>query len=170
MRSRGFILVLTLMLCTLLMVLGMGLLGSRSAQYRGAAGDLLAAEARALAEAGLEDARVKLDKDLFFPPPTSAEQLEFSYQEAVSAQDDGTVVGFYRVVLDLSRLESPAAPDVGHPSLYLVTSTGSLGPDPTKPLARVTLRMEVDVDEGTRPFNPPTRPFRVTDWVEGLLN
>lgn len=167
---RAFILALSLLLCVLLLVLGVGFLGKRAAQSAAANSEGLSAAARALAEAGLEDARVKLDKDMFFPPPADEDQKFFSYGEKMT-DVAGTTVGFYFVDLDLQFATAPDPPDPSHSSVIRVTSIGSVGEDPNAPRAMVTLRMEVDVDEGRAgpPPEPPTRPFRIIDWVDEVL-
>jgi len=83
----------------------------------------------------------------------------------------GTPLGFYFVTLDLSHATAPDPPDPTYSSVIRVTSTGSLGPDPNAPRAVVTLRMEVDVDEGLAgpPPTPPTRPYRIIEWLDEVL-
>lgn len=163
---------MSLLLCVLLLVLGVGFLGKRAAQSQAGAAESLAAKARALAEAGIEDARVKLDKDLFFPPPGDVDQTQFSYQEALYDASGANLAGYYDVVIDLSQRHAPDPPDPYYPSIILVTSTGLVGDNPKAPLAAVTLRMEIDVDEGD-PGPPivelPTVPFKITDFTDDVL-
>lgn len=170
-RPQAFILALSLLLCVLLLVLGVGFLGKRAAQSAATASEALALRARALAEAGLEDCRVKLEKDMFFPPPGDEEQLIFSYSEPVYSLLDGSLEGLYMVTLDLTRRSAPDPPDPIFPSVIHVTSTGSLGDDADHPRAVVTLRMEVDLDEGKRSptVTDPFYPMRITDWSDEVL-
>jgi type II secretory pathway component PulK len=62
-------LILCLMLSALFLVMVLGMLGSRGPQQEAAAALRQYHQASALAQAGLQDFRVKLAKDLKFPPP-----------------------------------------------------------------------------------------------------
>lgn len=173
-RRRAFLLVIAMLMTLMLVILGMGFLGRRGPQYAASMAHERGMQARALAEAGLEDARVKLEKDLFFPPPGDSDQFMFSYSEVVrettGVSSDGVVVGSYTVTIDRRFETAPDPPDPRWASVYIVESLGSLGEDPLHPLATVRLRMEIDYDEG-RP-DPPgapiagTQPMRVTDVRE----
>lgn len=170
MKRRAFMVMLVMLLSLLLFVMGMGFLGKRSAQYSGAISRMKAAQARALAQAGLEDARVKLEKDLFFPPPGDRDQTLFSYTEEVK-DDAGAIVGYYTVTLDSRYRHAPDPPDESYPSVILVEAIGSLGADSQRPDAVVHLKMEVDLDDGKRNVAgrdpiPPSQPLRVTNYSE----
>ena len=163
MKRRGFLLILSLLLCVFLLLCGMAFMGKRAAQYRGAFAMQKGIRARALAEAGLEDARVKLDKDVSFPPPGDRDQTLFTYSETVR-DSAGQVVGSYTVTVD-SRWKVPQnPPDPNSPSVILVTSVGNLGGDPARPEATYALRMEIDCDDDYE--LPPRAQFQTTDWVE----
>ncbi|MEW6278397.1 MAG: hypothetical protein AB1758_07250 [Candidatus Eremiobacterota bacterium] len=129
----------SLLLLILLLVLGFAQLNARVAQYRAAREATSSVQALALAEAGLEDARVKLDRDADFPPRGAVDQLVFSYQEDVFDLDNATRVGSYVVTVDL-RWRAPPA------SIVRITSEGQAGP-PGAPTGRRRLTMEVDVAE-----------------------
>lgn len=145
MRARGSTLIAMLLILTVMLILGMGLLGSRVARYRGANESLAAAKAQAIAEAGMADARTKLDKHLFFPPPgESEEQLIFSYAEDFS-EPGGKVLGSYEVTIDKRWSVEPY-------QLIVVTSVGVLG-EAEDPEARRSIRAELDL--GVRP----------TEWI-----
>ncbi len=160
---RGFVLVFSLLLLLLMALGGMILLGQRAAQYRAAALAPKTALARALAQAGLEDARVKLEKDLNFPPPGDLNQVLFSYEEAVRDLD-GQLVGHYFVTVD-GRHRVPEQPPAAYaPSLVVVTAMGRAGPDPEAPEAVYGLRMEVDVDDYYQ--DSINQPMVITDWCE----
>ena len=136
-KSRGAVLIVTMFLVLFIFVLGLGLLGRRAPQYESATQATLEAQARALAEAGLEDARVKLNHDQDFPPPGDDGQEIFSYRETV-LDVDGQPVGYFDVQVDLSRKAAPAA-------LIWVTSSGVVS-DPLRPttLIRKILRAEYE--------------------------
>ena len=139
---RGFALVTSLLMISLLFVMGIGFLGKRAAQYRGVRQSLLAAQARAIAWAGLEHARTKLEKDINFPPNAgSEEQGSFSYSEQV-LHPDGSLAGSYTVTLDLTYVKEPYY-------RLLITSTGRAGGDSwLLPAARRTVKAEMDVFPG----------------------
>lgn len=106
-----------------------------------------ALRAEGLAEAGLEDARVKLDRDLTFPPPGAVDQLVFTYEEPVMSLDGSTQVGNYRVTIDKRWAEPPFR-------LVRITSVGTVG-DESTPVARRELTAELHL---------PT--FRYVHWSE----
>ena len=160
---RGFLLIVAMLLCLMLVVLGMGFLGKRGGQYQAALEQARAGQARAVAEAGIEDAMLKLNKDLFFPPPGDQDQLQFSYSEELTDLK-GDVVGTYYVTVDSRRASSPDPPDPSYPSVYFVESRGFLGPDPEHPLAVVRLHMEVNLDEGDPGGGDPLEPYQISDW------
>lgn len=145
-RRRGITLVTSLLFLSLLMVMGLAFLSKRVGQYRGALAIRSAAQARAIAMAGLEDARVKLDKDFAFPPQGSTEQLSFNYSEPMR-DIAGTEVGSYTVTVDRSLSKWPYA-------VVRLTSIGTLGPV-DDPLARRRLYAEVDISPTRRGTTDP---------------
>ena len=159
---RGFALILVLLLIILLLTIGMAFMGKRSPQYDAAYQAALQVQARALAEAGLEDAHQKLMKDLNFPPLGDRDQNVFSYSEQVTEVGSGAVVGYYFVTLDLSWSRRTATPTESFPSIITVTSQGILGEDMTKPAASSRMKMEIEIDTS----QVPRTPMRITDWLE----
>lgn len=128
-RRRGSILIATLLLLSLLLVAGLGLHGAQAQRYRGAAALGRQTAALALAEAGLEDARVKLEKDPLFPPRGAPEQAVFRYSEDLGA-------GSYTVTVDRTFAGPPHF-------LLVVRAQGRAGSrDETE--TRVTLVAEMD--------------------------
>jgi hypothetical protein len=66
------------------------------------------AQARALAVSGLEDLRVKLAKDPFFPTGIGDEQVIFTYTETVTTlSSPPTKVGSFQVTVDRSHRDLP---------------------------------------------------------------
>ena len=143
---RGITLVTSLLFLALLMVMGLAFLSKRVGQYRGALAVRSAAQARAIALAGLEDARVKLDKDFAFPPPAGIDQLSFTYTESMR-DIAGAEVGSYTVTVDRSLSKWPYA-------LVRLTSVGTLGPV-DDPLARRRLYAEIDISPTRRGTTDP---------------
>lgn len=152
-KNRGFVLALVLLLSVVMTILGMAFIGSRAILYQGSSrtGDL--AQAKALAEAGMEDCRVKLDKDPNFPPPGRDGQTQFSYSEDVESLA-GVPIGYYEVTVD--SLHS-----VGPYSILKIESIGRVGPR-NEPIAQHTIEAELDVaqQDRTDPLLPNPNTFR----------
>lgn len=104
-RRRGFLLILALFLTILIAVISLGLFGVRRGNYAASKAAVGSAQARALAHAGIEDIRVKLAKDPFFPTGIGDEQELFSYTERINNLD-GELIGSYRVTVDRSHRDS----------------------------------------------------------------
>jgi len=145
-KRRGFLLVTVLLLMILMLTLGMTFLGKRSAQYRRASLVEQALVARSLAEAGMEDARLKLQRDLLFPQQ-SDDQTLFSYSEVMSV--NGVRVGSYTVTIDNTYKAPPFL-------ILVVRSMGQAGRDPSNPTATRRFRAEYDLSQQMRdnPSNP----------------
>lgn len=136
-------LVTALLLCTVVLLLGMGFLGSRAGQYHSTVQAALAARARAVARAGLEDARAKLQRDIHFPPRPSQAQPVYSYTEDFfDLSTPPQYVGTYDVQVDSSH-------DIPNVRVLVVTSRGQVrgaGHGPTSPpLACHSYRVCIDV-------------------------
>lgn len=133
-RSGGFLLVLCLMLTILLFVLGLSFLGKRAAQYRRVGQAALAAQAKSVCEAGVEDVLLKFQRDYSFPPMAS-DQTTFSYSEQII---NGTErLGGYTVTIDGQYRAAPYL-------LYVITVVGEAGAQPANPSARRAMRLEID--------------------------
>lgn len=91
--------VAALLITTILATLALAILSQRVTQRSLVKARFLQSQARALAWAGLEDARVKLMKSPSFPPNQMAAVSTFSYSESF-LDDDGTRVGTYHVEVD----------------------------------------------------------------------
>lgn len=100
MSRRGVVLVAVLLILALLVIFGLVMLSKESAHFEAARRDAFSAQAFELAMAGLEDARVKLDKDYHFPRSNGSEQVLLSYSEVVYDLDEVTELGSYRVTID----------------------------------------------------------------------
>lgn len=134
-RRRAFLLVMALMLVVLLLVVGLAFLGQKALQYRSASQTQLNVQAKALAEAGLEDFRLKLERDLDFPP-MAEDGGSYAYREEVKV--GSTVVGSYAVTIDNSYSSLPYG-------IVVVTSLGEAGSSSQQAVARRALRIEVDI-------------------------
>ena len=144
MKRNGFVLIMCLILSLLLFVVGVAFLGLKANQYRSATRAQLALQAKAMAEAGFEDFRLKLDRDLTFPPASNSEK-PYSYREELDIS--GTVRGSYTVSVDSKYLNPPY-------QLLIVTSIGEVGPTAQTATARRALRFEVDTAAFSRSASP----------------
>lgn len=144
MRKRGILLITALLVAVILLLVGMGLVGSQSSRYEAAKQFSYTAQARQLALAGLEDARVKLEMDLNFPPEPGPGQEAFSYSEQLYPGPPN--VGTYSVVVDMTYSLDPNS------AYIVVTSVGTLGP-PIKPISQYRFRAEID--NRLSPARPP---------------
>ena len=136
---RGSTLVIALMLTTILMVAGLGLLSRKAIQYSSLRAHEVSEQALLLAQSGLEDARLKLGKDLFFPPSSAEEQNSFTYSEELYSADGTTLVGSYRVDIDKRLAGAPSY-------VLLLTSRGTVGAEPETSRARRTVTAELDLN------------------------
>lgn len=140
MRHRGFLLVSVLLITIILLTLGLAFLGKRAIQYRRVLHYEQAAQAKELAESGMNDVLLKLERDIDFPP-IAVDQSAFSYTEEVNI--GGQRVGTYRVTIDGAYRFRPY-------SIWILTSEGLVGPNPAKPLARRKFRAEFDLQPYSR--------------------
>ena len=133
-----------LMVSVLLLLIGMGLLGSQVSRYEAARQQLRLSQARQLALAGLEDARIKLELDIQFPPPPGPGQQTFSYSEKLET-GSSLFEASYSVLVDMTYATDTSG--------YIeVVSVGTVGP-PIRPLAQYRLRGELDNYTSGRPAN-----------------
>jgi Tfp pilus assembly protein PilX len=134
-KKRGFLLILSLLIVLLLFVLGLSFLGKRATQYQRVSSAQEAAQSRALAQAGMEDAIMKLERDLLFPP-LSEDQAVISYTEELVA--GGARIGAYTVTIDGRYRSAPYL-------FLLVTAVGESGPDAGSANTRRTFTAEIDL-------------------------
>jgi hypothetical protein len=136
------------MVCTMLLLLGMGFMGSQSNRYRSVVQSGQSAQARQVAMAGIEDARFKLQNDASFPPPPAVtNQTCFTYNEqlTLAAGTPDAQPGSYQVLLETLYWSYPLGPTGVDYHVYQITSIGTIG-DPATPLAQYKLQAEVDMD------------------------
>lgn len=158
MKRRGFALVVSFLLLLVVFVLGIGFLGKRVALYKEALSTRSAGQARMAALAGLEDVRVKLEKDMKFPPLGSSEQKVFTYSENL-CDLPGNPVGGYLVTVDKRLEQWPYA-------VIRLTSVGWSGSS-SRPNAQRRIYAELDVsslERGTS--NPNPNFFRFINWLD----
>lgn len=156
-RQKGFVLAMVLMLTVLFLIIGIGFISSKASIYKGVGQSGAEAQAEALAEAGMEDARVKLDKDPYFPPAGGLDQVVFSYSEDL-ADTAGNVVGSYEVQIDDTHKIYPFG-------VLKIRSIGRVGPRDA-PTAQHTIEAELDVSPFDRsdPAVSNPRNFKFNRW------
>ena len=176
-ERRGSLIVAALMLFAVLLALGLGLMSSQSARMRVARGQVNAVQAKALCEAGWEDVRVKLGKDILFPRLLDG-QTFFAYSEDVYADVDGREerIGSYTVIIDVSLgRETRASTDLGEETdvsipegITEITISGKVGPRTADPEAERTMKYEIVMSDptSTGPLDPRQsfKVIRVEDW------
>lgn len=158
MKRRGFLLVTVLLLLLILLILGLTFIGRKAIQYRRASLAEQSLAARCLAEAGMEEALLKLQRDLLFPPLTK-DQKRYSYTEEVSVA--GERVGSYTVTVDGSYRNQPYG-------ILVLHSLGSLGPPGEPPVAVRAIRVEFDVSPELRDGSGDPNPYYYTviNWQD----
>lgn len=134
-RVRGSVLVAVLMLLSILFILGLAMLTKQMQAYRGATLMKEGAQAQAAAEAGLEDARVKWEKDYLFPPPGPPEQTSFTYAEELRTAGN-VLVATYEVTVDRAYAGPPTW-------LLRIAVTGTAGNTSKHLLAELDLAPKV---------------------------
>ncbi len=158
-RRDGFLLVASLLITMIFLVTGLGIMSAQASRYAASARVAEGVQAKNAALSGLEDVRVKLAKDVQFPPRKSKNrgQMKFAYSETlfeVSGEPNSKVT--YSVVVDfeLERQCQVVNPD---PSLtqwlpfrwgiYRITVSGYVGPR-NSPIAQSLLYAEYDIGTG----------------------
>ncbi|MBT9587617.1 hypothetical protein IV102_30020 [bacterium] len=152
-RQRGFLMILVLMLCGILLTMGIGFLSTISSRYQSTAQAVLDVQAQALARAGLEEVRLKMNLDAQFPPRGALGQEIFRYSEPV-LNPTGNVVGHYDISIDSSYLGT------GCEVIILTASGRVVSPvDGQKTVATHTFRAYLDV------YQPTSGPVNPTFWT-----
>lgn len=156
-HQKGSLIIAALLLFSLLLALGLGLMSSQSARMRAVRAQVETVQAKSLALSAWDDVRAKLGKDLFFPPITEGMEY-FSYSEDVFDESDGGLVfvGTYTVIVDATYARLvPAEPDlIGEDSgmdipvgFYQITCIGKVGERGANPRAERTMQFELDAHE-----------------------
>jgi hypothetical protein len=153
--------VAALLVTIIFLVTGLGVLSAQAARYAASARVAEGMQAKNAALAGLEDVRVKLAKDVHFPPRKSKRrgQTKFAYSETLFEDPgDANRQVTYSVVVDfaLERQCQVANPDPDliqwlpyRWGLYRITVSGYVGPR-AQPIAQSMFYAEYDI--GTAQF------------------
>lgn len=137
-RRKGFMLILAFFIVLLITGFGLAFLNTGALSYQGAVTSQLSQQALFLAYSGLEDARVKLERDYDFPPTTDPEVKVYSYSESVLASD-GQSMGSYEVKVDLTYANAPY-------QVILVSSTGRVSAGTSNPLGEIKRSVKAEFD------------------------
>lgn len=160
MKRRGYLMPMALMILTVLTLAGLGFMGAQSRNYQASIRGIAVEQARALAQAGIEDARVKLTKDLEFPPVGDEGQQLFSYQETLTGLNDGPEIGTFNVTIDSRYAGEP----------YYIVVVKSVGHDRSSDTySTIVAEFDLCPFDRSDPNNPNPRPYRVMNWNEESL-
>jgi hypothetical protein len=156
---RGFMMVAALLITIIFLVTGLGVLSAQASRYAASARIAEGMQAKNAALAGLEDVRVKLAKDVHFPPRKSKNrgQTKFSYSETLFEDPaDINRQVTYSVVVDYA-LERQCQVVAEDPTLvqwlpyrwglYRITVSGYVGPR-AEPIAQSLFYAEYDIGTG----------------------
>ena len=130
-KSKGFSLIFALLACSLLLVVAIGFLSARPAEYQTSQNAVLPTQALFAAQAGLEDVAQKIHTDADFPSADAGNGELFSYCETLDTNLS------YVVTIDKRLAISPWI-------IWQIRVTGIVGPA-DNPTAKRTLSAEIDV-------------------------
>ena len=149
-RRRAFVLVTALLLSVILLVSGLGVMSAQASRYAASALIADSLQAKNAALSGMEDVRVKLAKDVKFPPRKSKVrgQTKFAYSE--NLDDDDVRPVSYAVIVDFEYEREAIVEGQFAPyrwGVYRITVNGYVGPR-NEPIALCQLYAEYDISTG----------------------
>ena len=149
-QRRGFVLITALLLAVIMLVTGLGIMSAQASRYAASAVIAEGLQARNAALSGLEDVRVKLAKDVKFPPRKSKKrgQTKFAYSEDLFVDPVQPVS--YSVVVDFEYEREVNVPSRFGPyrwGVYRITVSGYVGPR-SEPIAQALIYAEYDIGTG----------------------
>lgn len=157
MKRRG-LLIPCLLLIALMLVLCLATLSRQPHLYRAGRAALTAAQARSLAETGLEEFRARWNHDQDFPPRPSAGTRCFTYSEEVLDPVSGARLGRYLVTVEDTWRDPPY-------QLLKVESRGEVGAA-ADPESRYSIEAKLDLCPGTRPGRSQPTLGQWLEWRE----
>lgn len=156
-KKRGFVLISALLISVILLVSALGMMSAQASRYAASAVIAEGLQAKNAALSGLEDVRVKLAKDVKFPPRKSKVrgQTKFAYSENLypdpaDPPDPTAVPVSYAVVVDFGLEREVVVPNRFEPhrwGLYRITVSGYVGPR-NEPIAQALIYAEYDINTG----------------------
>ena len=163
-RRKAFILILALFIVTFISVLALAFLGAGPMNYRTAMSVTLEQQVHWLAQSGIEDARIKLQRDPDFPPSMGDEGLYFSYSEQISDLGGTSPIGSFEVTVDKSHAKDPYY-------LVILNSTGRLSRQGQE--MKSSIRAEVDISPSDRRSGHEDEDnpnfYKIVNWSEEAL-
>ena len=149
-KNRAFVLVTALLLSIILLVSGLGVMSAQASRYAASALIADSLQAKNAALSGLEDVRVKLAKDVKFPPRKSKArgQSKFAYSEDLITDPVKPVS--YAIIVDFDLEREISLPDRFAPyrwGVYRISVSGYVGPR-NEPIAVSQMYAEYDIDTG----------------------
>ena len=149
-RRRAFVLITALLLSVILLVSGLGVMSAQASRYAASALIADSLQAKNAALSGMEDVRVKLAKDVKFPPRKSKDrgQTKFAYSENLDNDAERPVS--YSVIVDFEYEREAIAQGRFAPyrwGVYRITVNGYVGPR-NEPIALCQLYAEYDISTG----------------------
>lgn len=159
-RPRGFLIIAALLITIIFLVTGIGILSAQASRYGASVRVAEGMMAKNAALSGLEDVRVKLAKDVNFPPTKSKHrnQTKFAYSEILYDGDgDLNRQVTYSVVIDFA-LEREAQVTTPLPErkdqwlpyrwgVYRIDVVGFVGPR-HDPISQSNFYAEFDIGSG----------------------
>jgi hypothetical protein len=141
------------MISTLFLVTGLGLLSAQVSRYASAARVAEGLQAKNAALSGMEDVRIKLAKDVKFPPRKNQDrdQFKFAYSENILTPVGSPSIS-YTVVVDYELEHEAQVPKSNRWApyrwgVYRITVNGFYGPR-AQPMAQSALYAEYDIGTG----------------------
>lgn len=140
---------MALFMVLLIFIAGIGFLSQASTQYRSVNETVHSTQVLAIAEAGISDALLKLQRDWDFPPRSANDQVIYAYLETLEGTA-GNRIGSFQVSIDRSLM-------LNAQNLLIIHSTGRLGPA-EKPVSERTIRVEFDMNMDRASY------FQIVAW------
>jgi hypothetical protein len=153
-KRRG-LLIPCLLLIAMMLVLCLATLSRQPYLYRAGRAGLNAAQARSLAETGLEEFRARWNHDQDFPPRSSGTSKRFTYSEEVLDPVSSQRLGRYRITVDETWMDPPY-------QLLKLECRGETG-SAQEPESGYTIEAKLDLCPDSRPGRP--RSF-LGEWME----
>lgn len=154
MKRRAFI-VPALLMTSLFLIMVLGYMSRAPLQRLAAFQTVYQIQARQIALAGMEEARIRIVGDIHLVPSTT------TLQRDVKDPNSGAIIGSYLVTLDYSWSHAPW-------QVVQLESEGFLGPS-LAPTARYVLRASIDLDPNNR-SGPGANPnfYNLVRWRESV--
>ncbi|MGV8119039.1 MAG: hypothetical protein AB2L14_04660 [Candidatus Xenobiia bacterium LiM19] len=146
--AQGSVIILILLLLVLMFIMGMTILGMKATQAKSSVLMKQALAVKQVALSGIEDARLKLLKDIDFPPRGGTDDTLYSYSEILQFPGDSEPVGEYTVTVD-SSCNEPEKPS-RYDRKVIITSVGVIRDPSGNVTAQHKITAILDTSETSR--------------------